>query len=419
MPQAKPLKTGSWIVLLFAVLALSFCATSQSVHMQADAAYVAGDYTTAIQRFEPLRSKQDKNFLLYMLDMGMTYFSAGDYYDAEKHFMSVEKSLEKQIGDLQTATQLVISDQNKVFLGDPADKVMTHIFLGLGYYIGDNFDSAEIEFKKALESDRGKEDRYEGDLSTANYFLGEIYLARQQYDKAAVAFRRTAEINPGFPYAWLGLYLTAKAERNESDIDRFWQEYGRLSGDATPREEIEKRGRLIVLNLLGWGPMKKPDAVFGAMGKVTARAYPTQSAEVTIMKGEAAVSGRDYGADDMFVQANTAGGFTADLTKKLVGAVAREAISHIPIIGSFSGLILGGNEADTRFWFTLPGRINLAVAYLEPGLYDVKVRMFDAKNVPQDHYQQNWHYIPVAKAKPTVLACRSIFDLHNQAPKTK
>jgi len=234
-----------------------------------------------------------------------------------------------------------------------------------------------------------------------------------------VAFRRTAEINPAFPYSWLGLYLTARAERNEADIDRFWQEYTRLSGETPSREEIDKRGKIVLVNLLGWGPLKQPDAVFGAMSKVKPRAYTTEYSEATLMKGETAGTGRDFMADDMFVQANTAGGFTADLTKKIVGAVAREAISHIPIVGSFSGLFLGGNEADTRFWFTLPGRINLAVAYLEPGLYDVKLRMFDGKKMPQDHYQQSWYYIPVAKGRTTILTTRSIQDLHNQAPKTR
>lgn len=406
-----------WSFIFFVIVSLSFCATSQKRHIQADQAYVAGDYEKAIQTFEPLKAKQDKNYLLYMMDIGMTYFSAGDYYDSEKYFMTVEKSLEKQIGDLKTGEQLLVSDQRKIFLGDPADKVMTHLFLGIGFFIREDYDSAEIEFKKALESDRGKEDKYEGDLVTANFFLGEIYLNRKQLDKAGVAYRKTAEINPQFSYSWLGLYLVAKLEKNTEKMDKYWREYIKLTGDKLKPEEIENRGKVIVLDLLGWGPMKKPDPFFGAMSLVKPRSYTTNYAEHSFMVENVDWTSKDYSADDMYFQANTAGGFTAAFTKKLVGAVARKAVSYIPIVGGLTNLVLGGNEADTRFWFTLPGKINLMVAFLVPGLYDFKVKMFDMKGQLQERFQQNWYYVPVKASKSTVLVLRSIFDLHNMAPK--
>jgi tetratricopeptide (TPR) repeat protein len=418
--RREVLKRSIGIAGLFVLISFfAFCASAEKSHMKAYAEYAKGNYEKAIEYFEPLKTKQDKNYLLYMMDIGTTYFSAGDFYDSEKYFMTVEKSLDKQISDLKTAEQLVVSDQQKIFFGDPHDKVMTHIFLGLGYFIRSDYVSAEIEFKKALESDRGKEQKYEGDLVIPSYFLSEIFTQKGEYDNAKVAAKRIAEINPSFPYAWLKLYELSEKEGNKDDMEKYLSEYKKCDPNSSMIEAIQGKSRMLIIDMLGWGPQKQPDPLLGAMSLTEERPYKDFYCTVDFYKGEnqPAATSRDYLADDVYFQASTQGGFGSQLTKKAVGIVARKAISQIPIVGSLAGLIFGGDEADVRYWYTLPGRINLSVVYLYPGIYHTKFSMLDKTGKEQERYRQVWYYVPVNQDKTTILVIRSLYDLQNQAKK--
>ncbi|KPL03434.1 MAG: hypothetical protein AMJ73_07050, partial [candidate division Zixibacteria bacterium SM1_73] len=309
------------------------------------------------------------------------------------------------------AVQLAKSDRKKTYTGDPHDMVMAHIYLGLlSMELGD-IEAAEIEFKKALESDRGKEEKYEGDVCLAHYFLGQIYKEKGELDNAKVAFRNVTEYNPDFPYAWYELADIVREEHLFEESEKLFQNYlekDKYRSLGQSLEHDDNLGDLTVVLCLGKGPMKKADPFLGAFSRVTPTKYKEKRAEISLSEG---ILGTTYQIDDVTFQAKTSGGFGGQLARKTAQVVTQEALKQVPGVGLFSGLLLGGSGADVRYWYTLPGEFQIFRGFIAPGNYNLELKFYDEKDKELKGYRQVWYYISVRKGQPSILILRSMLGL--------
>jgi|GEM_PF-1295116 len=411
MKHSKALKMFSVHLLLFALGTALFLGCAKSAFQKGQEAYFKADFDKSIEYFEQMKTKKDKNYVLYMLDLGTAYFTAGDYYEAENAFLAGIQTMEKDVSEAQAAVQLAKSDAKKTYTGDPHDMAMAHVFTGLlNMELGD-LEAAEIEFRKALESDRGKEEKYEGDLCLAHYFLGQVYRMKGELDNARIAFRNVTEHRPEFPYAWYELADIAEQENLSGEAETFLQNYRDKDNYCSLGRGLEHDPNLADLTIvlcLGKGPMKKADPFLGAFSQVAERKYKEEYAELSV---GGALLCRSYQVDDVTHQAKTSGGFGGELARKTAQVVAQQALQAVPGVGLFSGLLLGGAEADVRYWYTLPGEFHIIRGLVAPGNYSLELKFYDKKDKELEGYRQVWYYVPVREGQSNILILRSMLGM--------
>ncbi len=176
---------------------------------------------------------------------------------------------------------------------------------------------------------------------------------------------------------------------------------------------------------LGKGPHKYNVGPYGYFAAIARAVYPERYARI-IVDGRAI--GRTETVEDVFFQAVTRGGRAMDAVlagkaflKSIFIVAADDAFREAEEEETFSdkwwdsffeGLFWGAlaslvrSEADVRSWETLPDKIQVFSAGVEPGEHTVEVAFFDERSAEIPGMRMRWENVRFAAGTRTVLYVR-------------
>lgn len=372
---------------MFSLLMLALAGGCQSPDAiradQAISSYYMGDFSSAQKDLAPLADKTNENFVLNNVRLGSAALARNDLNAAESAFTrayEVINSVGVNDGG-RTLGATVISENIKVWKGEPFERAMVNFYLGLVYYIRHDYNNARAAFENALfklrdYGENAKADAYREQES--NFALGYLMLAKAQQrlgqtDAAIKNFHRAVELQPS------------------------------LASVADPNRNLQSNVLLVID--FGRGPvkMKNGDGAFIGI-------HPTPLEEGPIPLPVVAVDGRlldlqgtnqppvdllALAQDRKWQNIDTIRAVKSVLGTGLIAggigyaALDRQANPYVAL-----GLIAGGlalkatSQADIRQWEMLPRTTFTLPLTLPPGKHDVTIDFPAAPGIRQD-----WHGI--------------------------
>jgi len=198
--------TSAASALLLTVL--SGCVSVNQQHAdEAVGDYFLGDYARAEQLIQPAAKETNENFVLNNDRLGSAALAAYDLDTAEAAFLrSYEVINSVGVNDGGRSLGAVLVSENiKVWKGEPFDRAMVNFYLGLIYYIRHDYANARGAFENALFKLRDygeggdKADQYravESNFALAYLMLARSYQRLGRPDLAEKNFGRVRELRP-------------------------------------------------------------------------------------------------------------------------------------------------------------------------------------------------------------------------------
>lgn len=370
--QTKMRRPWLFLCLLPAAgcLLLGGCAVSKQ-QREADAAlgdYFAGNYQSAVDRLEPLAKETNENFVLNNVRLGSAALVNYDLDQAEAAFLrayEVINSVGVNNGGRSLGAVLV-DEKIKVWKGEPFERAMANFYLGLVYYIRQDYNNARAAFENALFKLRdytagtkgGGEDQFRE--TDSNFALGYLMLAKSwqklgRDDLAQANFDRVAELQP------------------------------RLRDVASFGRNAESNLLLIVD--FGYGPQKVKDFDGAIVGFSPLPRDAGIIPEPRVMIDDRPVATSAPPPVDLLALAQERRWQSIDTIRAVKSAVGTGLIAggaiyglhdrdHIPeslaLIGA--GLLLKAtSQADVRQWEMLPRTVFVIPLHVDPGKHDVTI----------------------------------------------
>ena len=192
-----------------ALLALVTGCVNQAQQQAEDAIgdYFTGNFATAQQLLLPLADNKNENFVLNNDRLGSAALANYDLDTAEKSFLrSYEVINSVGVNDGGRSLGAVLVSENvKVWKGQPFERAMVNFYLGLVYYMRHDYGNARGAFENALfklrdygEGDQAG-DRYravESNFALAYLMLAKSYQRLGRDDLAKQNFDRVAQLAP-------------------------------------------------------------------------------------------------------------------------------------------------------------------------------------------------------------------------------
>ena len=364
---------SSWPILL-----LLGCNTPNPQVVRAVNAYYAGDYPAARESLRPLAQKTDENFVLNNLRLGSACLPDYRLDEAEAAFLKayeVINSVGVNDGG-RTLGAVLVSENIKIFKGEPFERAMANFYLGLIYYMREDYNNARGAFENALfklrdyvDVDKSpKEDQYrqvESDFALAYLMLAKSYHHLGERDLARANFDRLASLRPYL--GPLAQYCQQEPHNLTIVIDYGIAPQKVQTGDGSgitfalpagqspriPRPHIFADGRPV-----GTGPELVPAADTLAM------AYDRKWESLDTIRTIKSIAGTGLLAAGAFEGLRGAYGHGAAQRRDLTAAAALAG----------AGLLLkAASQADVRHWEMLPRATFVLPLRLPPGRHNITV----------------------------------------------
>ena len=366
--------------LAFLLLAPTGCGPNKA-QIQAERAvsdYFVGDYPRAVHRLAPLSAKTDENFVLNNLRLGSAALADYDLDTAEGAFLRAYEVL-NSVGvnnGGRTLGAVLVSENIRIWRGEPYERAMANFYLGLVYYMRQDYNNARAAFENALFKLRdygenakgGKYVEQESNFALARVMLARSYQRIGRDDAAAKHFAQVAETRS---------YLSAAAD---------------------PKLHAESNVLLVID--FGYGPQKVTDFDGSIVGFTPA---PPEVGPPPVPRVE--VDGADWDVEqvarppvDLVVLAHDRRWQSIDTiravksavgTGLMVGGLAygtqHDARPEIVLAALLGGALLKAtSQADVRQWEMLPRTTYLLPLALPPGKHDVSVSFPQMRGVRQE-----------------------------------
>ena len=192
---------SSWPILL-----LLGCNTPNPQVTRAVNAYYVGDYESSRQALRPLAEKTDENFVLNNLRLGSACLPDYHLDEAEAAFLKAYEVI-NSVGVNDGGRSLgavLVSENITVFKGEPFERAMANFYLGMIYYMREDYNNARAAFENALfklrdyvDADKKKDDKYrqvESDFALGYLMLAKSFQHTGRDDLAKANFDRLASL---------------------------------------------------------------------------------------------------------------------------------------------------------------------------------------------------------------------------------
>ncbi len=376
---------GGWFraVLIGLAMLVSLAATgctskAQRAGEQAVQAYFAGDPARAVQQLKPLAQKTDENFVLNNARLGSAALIQYDLDQAEAAFLrayEVVNSFGVNSGG-RSLGAILVDEKIRVWRGEPFERAMLNFYLGLVYYMRQDYGNARGAFENALfklrayadDADRkGNYKEVESNFALAAIMLGKSWQRLGRDDLARAAFERVTQM--------------ASTLAPLADYDR------------------NLRSNLLLVVDFGYGPRK----VAGFDGSISGF-EPEPHAEGMIPQPQVMIDGEyvdlagmnrppvdllAVAQDRRWQSLDTIRAVKSVLGTGLIYGGAYEATRRHGDAGTALALIAAGallkatSQADVRQWEMLPRTVFLLPMQVEPGRHDVTVEFPHAPGLRQ------------------------------------
>lgn len=328
----------------------------------------------------------NRDRLLLYMEKGLILHYAGEYEKSIATFLKAAELMREQdiINLGSQAASLVTNDWVTEYKGEYAERLWVHTYLMMNYLITYEYEDALVEAKLAIKAF----EKY-GDSIRDDYFTRALaafcFEVLREYNGAYIEYKKLASLLPDpAPVAAslfeLGMILGFSKEA------RHYQQF--IPPGFNPLPDRHQSGELILFAGIGRGPVKvadnlvAPPSIRISFPRYRARysGYP----QIYVRDSK----GRFPATVVSTLMANPAGKSlkergTRIMTKLAARAAFKEAIAQAVekeddtgLIGALVRVILFiSEEADTRCWETLPGRLSLIRICLPPGNYRLSVHI--------------------------------------------
>ncbi len=405
-----------WLIIAVAVLPAA-CGVSGRYYVKLEEQMASGQCGPALEYVLESRSEYGKNGrLLYLFDRGMVNLLCGHFAKSANALQDAERLAEElwTVSISREASTFLVSEYAQFYGGEDFEKAMINVVSAVDYLLMGQYDEALVECRRldeklTLYNDKyAKKNVYKKD-AFGRYLSGIIYESRSMLNDAYIDYRKAYEA-----------YLDYKENYNtpipvplKKDLMRLARKLGfdddlrqyRKSFRGLPvplHEEIATKGRLVLIQFDGLSPRKIQDKLMVATrsGPITL-AFPrfvssrpeTRGASFFVSSssyGRHNFSGETFLAED--IQKIAVKNLEDRKARVVAKTIARAAAKQAAIYGlsrAFTDDRRGQQairqalnianvfieQADTRSWRTLPGRVYLSIALVEPGSYNASARL--------------------------------------------
>jgi len=366
------LKRRWWAVPTLLVLVVGCAAEKHPEAQRGVNDYFFGDYRHARDAFRPLAAKTDEDYVLNNVRLGSASLVDYDLDEAEAAFYRAYEVINSvNINDAGRSSAAVLLDEKlKVWKGEPFERAMTNFYLGIIYYIHQDYSNARAAFENSLFKLRDygeagpKGDEYrelESNFSIAYVMLGKCWLKLGNEEKARDMFARVGSLRPD-------LQKLVDWDRMQRGNVLLVVDYGK-----GPQKVLDYDNSLVtfVPNPTQVGPVPQPTI------RVNGQVVHINGV------GPAPVDLLEMAQDRRWQSIDTIRAFKSIVGVGLMAAGAYQASKEHPDPGSAGALLLGGAllkltaTGDVRHWEMLPRSVFIVPLYLPPGKHNVSVSFAD------------------------------------------
>ena len=326
-----------------------------------------------------MSGKTDENFVLNNLRLGSAALAAYDLDTAESAFLRAYEVLNSVgVNDGgRTLGAVLLSENIRVWRGEPFERAMANFYLGLVYYMRHDYANARAAFENALfklrdygeAKGRGDQYReYESNFALAYLALAKSYQRLGRDDLAEKNFQRAVELRP------------------------------ELRDVADP--ELNARSNVLLVIDFGYGPHKvsSRDGTIAGFRPTPVEEGPPPPPVVRLDGRRMDVGGLARPPVDLLALAQDQRWQSLDTiraVKSVLGSglmaggmiygTRRDARPEVALGAILGGLLLkASSQADVRQWEMLPRTVFLLPLVLPPGTHDISVEFPEVPGVRQE-----------------------------------
>jgi tetratricopeptide (TPR) repeat protein len=153
------------------------------------AAYEQCDYTKAIDIFSKTK-KKEKDELLYDLAILSAAVHQGDWETAKVAGKRSQDRMWSYEGQSRGTASLISSEALRIYKGEPFEKTMASLYLGIIYFNEQDYDNAKAAFTKAMFAVQTKGEDSQADFAAPYLLLAKTYLKLKDKENANILLKR-------------------------------------------------------------------------------------------------------------------------------------------------------------------------------------------------------------------------------------
>lgn len=393
------MKRLATILAAIALTAIVGCKTPEHVidGRRGVSAYLSGNFSLSKRVLEPLTEKTNEDYVLNNLRYGSAAFASHDFVEAERgYYRAYQVMNATKVNDAgREAAMVWLSENKKVWRGEPYERAVANLQLGMLYYAENDYNNARGAFENALfklrdykSGDAKNYDEQESDFAIALLMLGRTWTHLGRPDEASRYFERAIALRPG--------------------LEPLARQLGDLSYNALLYVEY------------GFGPRKVETGMDGS----SLGFYPHPSQAGSIPMPEVSVDGATqslpaseplFDALSMALDRRWQKIDTIRKTKSYLGTALIVGGAGATIYGAdrdddgtliagvgmmvAGALLKASSQADIRTWEMSPRTAFIIPLRVSPGTHDINVRF--ASGV-----YQSWRAMPIAADRETTYLFR-------------
>ena len=341
------------------------------------------DYGTTVTELKDkgfYRKPRSRNYILTNMECGSAAIHGGNELDAFRAFSKATVAARATAGGKKRGiASLWTHESFKFWKGEPFEKAMANIYLGMIYFKRGDYDNARACFSQAVLADGMSQSGYRDDFALAYYLAGLCHIKMGEDDNAEICFKKARQYWPNNPYLSL---------------------------------EPNKASNVIALIELGNSPLKVRKGIEGSGDDFINLPYIDRIAVLKIDGEPVASSSKIL---DIYHQAKTRGKSPKDLIQLSKGILwLTVRLGVMAMTGQDPGMIgaIGGSLADVRQWWLLPGEVHLITCYVEPGEHTLTLSFYTKGASEIKEYRQVWHRVPIYSEKDNLYIFKSVPMIH-------
>lgn len=355
---------SSAIRLSALLVALSGCISARVLDVEGDRLFREGRYSEAAARFREQGLKvgdgilgDGNDGLLYLMDLGLSLHSAGDYVESNKAFLRAEDIAEiKDYTSISNeAASLLVGENVRQYQGEDFEKTLITLFVAMNYAALGDLENARVACRRAnsrlyrLKREGGRDYT---ENAFAHYLIGVIAQLEGEEDNAAISFRKAIEVEPDLA-------------------------------------QLERKGNVIVVFENGIAPIKRPSPVWHELPAFVPLANPNRAGEVYVNGERRAATVTAMNIEQWAIK-NLDEKYGPLVAKRIAGVVAKEATAYAverttksELLGALTRLgFYLADQADLRSWQLLPHDLQMARLNLKSGETQIELRGDAAPSFP-------------------------------------
>ena len=186
--SANPDSTiAKFFLIAFALIGLQACSTR--LPAAGLAAYDQCNYDKAIETFASAK-KKDKDLLLYDLAILSSAVHKGDQEEVKRVGQSAQQRMWGYEGSGKGTASLISSEAIRVYKGEPFEKSMASMYLGIAFFNEGDYENARAAFTKAMFAMQIKGEDTKADFAAPFVLLAKTYLKLNDEENARIVLTR-------------------------------------------------------------------------------------------------------------------------------------------------------------------------------------------------------------------------------------